>query len=196
MRRLLFVLALLAAAATARAERVANHYVKACGLTGTPSSVVADVYVDSAPGSILATIPNGDVDRIGTTDCYQADLATTGAAIGYPNDGDPTEKSYTVRFRDDATNVVSLTEVVAGIVGPDAKSGRCERATPIYAASPIPERGITQQVIAQGKPSYMKIDVDCSGAFSAPPVTYYEVFRYDGSARVESRTPSATVPSP
>lgn len=177
------------------ADRTSDHYAKACGMTGTPSSVVVDVYNDASPGSILATIPNGQVSRFGTTDCYEVNLATTTAAIGYPDDDDPTAKHYTLRFRDDASNVVSLSETVHGLVGVDAYE-MCARETPVYPTVSIPSRGITTQVIAQGKPSYFQIDVDCSGAFTSPPVTFYWIFHYDVAGRVSKRVPSSSPPSP
>lgn len=196
VRLLLFLFVIAFLPPTAGAERGLSHISKACGLTGTDTSVVADVYADASPGLLLATIPNGDVTRIGTTDCYQVDLATTGAAISYPGPEDATEKGYTLIFRDDATNYVEATELVLGVAGADAKSGACEKVTPVYPTVSIPSRGITSQVIAQGKPNYMTVEVDCTLAFSAPPVTYYEVFAYDIQGRVEHRTPSATIPSP
>lgn len=196
-RRLLFLALLavwMALPVVARARTV-DHYVKACGLDGTPSSVVADVYSDASPGSILATIPNGDVDRIGTTDCYQANLSTTGAAINYPDAGEATEAHYTVVFRDDASNVVELSESVFGLAGVESYEA-CAQETPVYPTLAIPLRGITAQVIAQGKPSYFKVDIDCTGAFTSPPVTFYWVFHYDIDGRVSKKVPSSTPPSP
>lgn len=195
-RLVILLLALTLLAAPTRAERPASEVAKACGLTGTEASVVVDVYDDASPGALLDTIPNGDVSRVGSTDCYQTDLAATGAAIGFPDGGDPLVQGYTLVFRDDAGNSVELTTQVHGLVGADAKSGRCEKATPVYASTSVPERGITAQVIEQGKPSYLKIDVACDLDFDTPSATYYEVMRYDAEGRVESRTPSGSVPSP
>lgn len=196
MRHLLIVLLLVTAAAQSSAERIGNYRAKACGLTGTPSSVVVDVYHDAAPGSILATIPNAQVTRVGTLSCYFVDLATTTAAISYPTAVDGAGKDYTLVFRDDASNQVEVNAPVRGVVGPNAKDLSCERETPVYATVAIPERGITAQTIEQGKPSYIKVEVDCTRAFTSSPVTYYKVLKYNSLGRVESRTPSLTIPSP
>jgi len=192
------LLILVATAARAEVPRAETHYVKACGLTGSPAAVVVDVYDDAAPGSILDTIMNADVDRIGTTDCYQVDLAATAAAIAYPAAGDSTPESYSLTFRDDSGNEVWLTEQVFGMVGALATDRSCERAIPVYPTATVPVRGITQQVIERGSPSYLSIEIDCSRQFTGGSITgtYYEVLRYDNQGRVESRTPGATAPSP
>jgi hypothetical protein len=196
VRALLLVLVLLAAPLGAAGERIANYRAKACGLTGTPSSVVVDVYVDTAPGSILATIPNAQVTRIGTLSCYMVDLATTTAPISYPTSADGLGKDYTLVFRDDAAHVVEVHAPVRGLVGPNAKDLSCEKETPVYASVPIPVLGITAQTIEQGKPWYIRVEVDCTRAFTSPPVTYYKVLKYNSLGRVESRTPSLTPPTP
>lgn len=175
--------------------RTLDHFVKACGMAGTPSSVVVDVYSDLSPGSVLATIPNSEVTQIGTTSCFQANLATTAAAIGYPDASDPAEKHYTVVFRDDLLTEIYLTETVSGLAGSEAYQ-MCARETPIYPTAPVPSRGITIQTIAQGKPSYFKVEIDCSGSFAAPPVVFYWTFDYDVDGRVSKKTPSASPPSP
>ena len=182
----------------AHAERLESQYAKACGLTGTDSSVVVDVYDDTSattPTPILATIPNGSVKRMGATDCYRINLATVGG-ISYPANGDPTEKHYTLVFRDDAANVVEVSENVGGTIGPHPPSFICARETPVYPTISIPSRGITSTVIANGNPNYVKVDVDCTRLFAGAEWTFYYVLSYDGSGRVSARTPSLTVPSP
>lgn len=197
MIRTLLCIALAALAPRhALAERPTAHFAQACGLAGSPASVVVDVYDAAAPGSILATIPNGEVARIGTTTCYQVNLATTAAAIAYPASSSPLQKSYVLSFRDNAGGAVWTSETVIGLPGALAISGRCEKATPVYAASPISGRGLTQAVINAGKPSYMRIDVSCTLDFGAPDATYYEVYSYDASGRLLARTPSSSAPSP
>lgn len=196
IRRLLCIALVAFAPMRALAERPTAHFVQACGLAGSPASVVVDVYDAAAPGSILATIPNGEVTRIGTTTCYQVNLATTAAAISYPASSSPVQKSYVLSFRDDAGGSVWTSETVLGLPGGLAISGRCEKATPVYAASPIPGRGMTQAVINAGKPSHMRIDVSCALNFGAPDATYYEVYSYDASGRLLARTPAASAPSP
>jgi hypothetical protein len=196
MRELLCALLLIALGSAASAERIGNYRAKACGLAGTPSSVVVDVYDDASPSSLLATIPNAQVTRIGTLSCYFVDLATTTATISYPAAADGLGKDYTLVFRDDASNVVEVHAPVRGVVGPNAKDLSCEKETPVYATVAIPERGLTAQVIEQGKPSYIKVEVDCTRAFTSPPVTYYKILQYNSFGRVESRTPSLTPPTP
>ncbi|OFX03780.1 MAG: hypothetical protein A3E78_01860 [Alphaproteobacteria bacterium RIFCSPHIGHO2_12_FULL_63_12] len=182
----------------AYAERLEGQYAKACSLTGTAGSVVVDVYDDTSattPTPILATIPNGSVKRMGATDCYRINLATVGG-IGYPAKGDPTEKHYTLVFRDDAANEIKISESVGGTIGPHPPSFICARETPVYPTIAIPSRGITSTVIANGNPNYVKVDVDCTRLFAGAEWTFYYVLSYDGSGRVSARTPSLTVPSP
>lgn len=197
MRNLLLALLMVLVAGAASGERIGNYRAKACGITGTPSSVVVDVYHDAAPGSVLATIPNGQVTRIGTLNCYMVDLATTTATITYPTAADGAGKDYTLVFRSDAAGqVVEVSAPVRGVVGPNAKDLSCEKETPVYSTVPIPDRGLTAQTIEQGKPSYIKVEVDCTRAFTSSPVIYYKVLEYNSLGRVESRTPSLSVPSP
>jgi hypothetical protein len=175
--------------------RATVQFTKACGLTGTDTSVTIAVYDDAAPGSLMTTITNADIDQIGTEDCYQTDLAATIAAIAYPVAADGTYQGWTLIWTDDVVNTVMTEEFSRSITGAAALSGGCEKVTPVYPTISIPSRGITPQVIAAGKPNYMTVEGDCSRVFSSS-TTYYEVFAYDGSGRVESRTPSATIPSP
>lgn len=200
MRIALISLALLSAwlALPAHAERLEAQYAKACSLTGTAGSVVVDVYDDTdatTPTPVLTTIPNGSVKRMGTTDCYRVNLAVA-SGIGYPAKGSPTEKHYTLVFRDDAANAIKVSESVGGIVGPHQTSFICARETPVYPTVTIPSRGITTAVMAAGNPNYVKVDVDCSLAFSGSEYTFYYVLSYDSSGRVAARTPSLTIPSP
>ncbi len=202
MRLAIIALALLSAwlalPVDAHAERLAAQYAKACGLTGTAGSVVVDVYDDTSattPTPILATIPNGSMKRMGTTDCYRVNIAAA-SGIAYPAIGDPTEKHYTLVFRDDAANAIKVSESVGGTIGPHPPSYICARETPVYPTIAIPSRGITSTVIAAGNPNYVKVDVDCTRLFTGAEWTYYYVLSYDGSGRVAARTPSLTVPSP
>ena len=68
----------------------------------------------------------------------------------------------------------------------------------MYATAVIPSRGITQALINAGKVSYMKVEVDCSQAFSGGSIvkTYYRVFFYDTVGRVIDAKPQNTVPNP
>lgn len=198
MRAALLALLLAAAASPAgAAERFGSHFAKACGLTGTATSVVADVYDDTSavdPTPILATIANSDIIRMGSTDCYRVDLATTSAPISYPGPGDPTERHYTIVFRDDAANVIKTTESVAGLVGPKHLSLRCMRETPIYATVVDLTRGISSDLVAGGVVSHIRVEHDCSLVFSSPDFTFYYVLAYDAQKRLASRTPSTTEP--
>lgn len=198
----LYALALLSAwlalPGAAQAERLEHQYAKACALTGTAGSVVVDVYDDlsaTTPTPILATVPNTSVKKMGTTDCYRIDLAAV-SGIGYPTKGDPTEKHYTLVFRDDAGNAVKTSESVGGTAGPHPISFICARETPVYPTVPVPSRGITSSVIAKGNPSHVKVDVDCTRLFAGAEYTFYYVLSYDLSGRVAARTPSLTPPSP
>lgn len=185
------VLAILLLDASAWAERPKQHFAEACGLTGTPTSVVVDVYDLAAPGSLLATILNAEVARVATTDCYGVDLATTTATISYPAPSLPTEKHYLLAFRDDAGNEAFAVEQVLGVVDDfDA----CRRETAGYVTTPDLSRGITSQLIQQGVPSHWKIELDCTRQFTAPPVTYYWIFQYDPSGKVSLRDISPTPP--
>lgn len=182
----------------AQAERLEHQYAKACSLTGTSTSVVVDVYDDlsaTTPTPILATVPNANVKRMGTTDCYRIDLAAV-TGIGWPTKGDPTEKHYTLVFRDDAAGAIKTSESVGSTSGPHPISFICAREVPVYATVPVPSRGITSTVIAKGNPSHVKVDVDCTLLFAGAEYTYYYVLSYDTSGRVAARTPSLTAPSP
>jgi hypothetical protein len=175
--------------------RDARHWVKACGLSGTANSVVVDVYNDddaTDPTPVLATIPNGDVVRMGTTDCYRVDLAATSTAISYPGAGDPTETHYTLVWRDDASNEVYTTETVHGTVS-HSIDWRCARETVVNATATDSARGITSAMVARGTPSYMKIEIDCSLTFTAPTHTLYRVYSYGANGNVIA-TPSTAAP--
>ncbi len=180
----------------ARAERLAHQFAKACTLTGTPGSVVVDVYDDLSgvnPTPILTTIPNGSIKRMGSTDCYRFDLSTVGG-IDWPAPGDPTEEHFTLVWRDDAGTEVMATESVGGVVGPAPTSFLCTRETPIYPTVPVPGAGITSTVIAKGNPRAVKVDVDCDLVFSPPDYTFFYLLEYDSQGRVSKRTPSLTAP--
>jgi hypothetical protein len=192
------VVALALMCLDARAERLEHQFAKACDLSGTPSSIVVDVYDDLSganPTPILHTVPNGNITRLGTTQCYRFDLSTE-SGIGWPAKGDPTEHHYTLVWSDDATNIVQATESVGGTVGPPPVSFLCARETPIYPTVPVPGAGITSSVIAKGNPRAVKVDIDCTLGFSPPKYTFYYVLGYDSQGRVSSRTPSLTAPSP
>ncbi len=193
MRVFLILMVLLSAAASA--ERPPDHFVKACSLTGTPTSVVVDVYDDSNPGVLLATIPNGDVSAAGPAGCYVANLATTGAAINYPGAGSSAHISYTLVWRDDAANQTLASEDAFGLAAVSSVSGFCEEPEFHYAIAPDIARGITQQVINAGGVDYATIRVSCVRDFVTPEFTYYEIYSYDTTGRLSKRTPSTSPPS-
>lgn len=173
-----------------------KHIVKAGGFTGTPSSVVIDVYDDEAPAVLLATIPNANITRVAATDVYVCNLKTITPNIGLPEDGSLTEKFYTLIWRDD-TGVKIIGDYAArGFLWAPDGSSREIRETPIYPSATVPSRGITQNVIDAGKPSYMKVELAPDLDFATPTLTYYLIFAYDSDGRVASRTPSLTPPSP
>ena len=180
----------------ASADRPKQWFAKACGLSGTPTSVTVAVYADTAPGSLLATILNADVTRYGTTDCYTVDLAATVAAISFPAIGAAADKSYTLFWTDDAGGDTVSSETILGYPGASRMDGSCEHEEVVYPTAVIPSRGITARVINGGKPSYSIIEVSCVKDFVTPDFTYYEVFYYDSVGRTLRREPSATIPSP
>jgi hypothetical protein len=176
----------------------AKHIAIAGGLTTpNPTSVVVDVY--SELGALLATIPNADVDRVGSTDVYLCDLraASVAGSLALPADGKHEEKTYLLIWRDDQSNAISAVERVSGTAGRLAIDRMFRRETPVYPSTTVPSRGITAAVMAAGKPSYMKVELSPDiDDFSDPAFTYYEVFHYDDAARVEMREPSSTIPNP
>lgn len=187
-------LGLLLAVSALASNRAPDYFIKACGMTGTPSSVVVDVYDDANPGVLLATIPNVDVSPAGPTGCYLANLATTSATIGFPSAGSGDQKNYTLHWRDDAASSVLATETAFGLAAVGGVSGFCEEPTFVYPIAPNLARGITQQVINGGGVDYAIIRVSCSRDFATPDFTYYEIYSYDTTARVSKRTPSITAP--
>jgi len=166
-----------------------------CGLNGTVGSVVVDVY-DATTGTLLDTIANGEVARMGSTDCFSVDLATTVAAIAYPAPSSTTEKHYLLQFRDDGSVTIEREETVFGTVGYDRVSDECVKQTAVYPTVPILGRGITAEAISQGKPNYIKFDISCQKAFGTPDYTYYWVFSYDANGRSTIRESSTAPPSP
>ncbi len=193
---LIALLTIFAFCEPAYADRPSAWHAKACGLIGTPTSVTVDVYADSSPGSILDTILNADVVRVGTTDCYDVNLSTTSAVINFPAIGTAADTSYTLNWHDDAGANMFTTEVIVGYPGAHRADESCEEEHAEYSAVAIPGRGLTAALIAQGRPSYFTVLISCSKNFGAPETTYYKIMFYDGSGRVDHRTPSDTPPSP
>ena len=176
----------------------AKHIAKAGGLTGTPTSVSIAVYDEDTPGSLLATIPNADIQRIGTEDVYQVDVraSSVAASLLLPKDGEHLVKVYTFVWTDDAANKTFTTERISGLDARTALDRRYRKETPVYPSTTDPSRGITSAVIAAGKPSYLKVEESPDpDDFSVPVATYYEIFAYDASGRVSSKTPSTTPPA-
>lgn len=192
-----FALALLLIASPALAERTVAQYSQACGLTGTSSSIVADVYSKSAATALLATVPNGSMTRVaGTSDCYVFAISSA-AGIGYPIASDATEKHFLVKFRDDSANEVWDSVTVAGVAGATGEiPDKCKQETAFYANSPIPSRGLTQRLINEGLPSYIKIDVACDGDFTTPDASFFKVRYYDSTGRRFKEVPSSSAPNP
>lgn len=193
----LILIAIVISATVSHADRPAVWNAKACGLAGTPSSVTIDVYDDTAPGSVLATILNADVSQLGITDCFVADLTATVAAISFPSVSSVADRSYTLMWDDDVlTDPIVTSEVVIGLTGAARIDLSCVSETPIYATVLVPSRGIDASIIAKNRPSYTRLDYSCSKNFGAPDATFYNVYHYDGFGRVLKREPSDTVPSP
>lgn len=173
-----------------------KHIIKAQGLLGTPSSVVIDVYDDENPGVLLATIPNANIQRIGATATYVCNLKTITPNISLPEDGSTAEKFYTLIWKD-STGIEIVGDYAArGAFGAADGSGKDVKETPIYPSTTVPSRGITQNVIDAGKPSYVKVEVAPDLDFATPASTYYRIFHYDAEGRVSSVIPSLSPPSP
>jgi hypothetical protein len=173
----------------------AKHIAGASGLTGAANSVTAVVYGEA--GTSLATIPNGDIQRVGTESAYQVDLyaCSVAASLGLPKDASPEEKQYTLVWTDGAPSKVITRELVQGSRGRLELGAQVYRETVIYPSTTIPSRGITAQVISQEKPSYIQREYSKDG-FASIAFTVYEIFFYDSAGRVQRREPSATPPNP
>lgn len=172
-----------------------KHVVHAGGLAGTPASVVCDVYDAESPGAVLATIPNSDIDQVGSSDIFACNLKLISVDIGLPEDGELVERLYILVFRDDVPIKVSQLYSATGL-GTGEAGAAGTRETPIYPSTTVFSRGITQNVIDAGKPSYIKVEIAPDGNFAAPARTFYWVFAYDEQGRVASKTYSDIPPSP
>jgi hypothetical protein len=174
-----------------------KHIAGASGLTGAANSVQVAVYGESSTSSPLATIPNGDISRIGTESAYQVDLyaCSVASSLGLPKDASPEEKHYTLVWTDGAPSKVVTRELVQGSRGRLELGAQVVRETVVYPSTTVPTRGITAQVISQEKPSHIRREYS-KDAFSTIAFTVYEIFFYDAQGRVERREPSATPPNP
>ena len=89
-----------------------SHIAKAARLTGSPTSITVDVYRESDPSRKLATVPSGDIARLGDSDVYQVDLlgCSVSAVFGPSGPGSRAPYAYTLIWRDDAGSQVVTTE--------------------------------------------------------------------------------------
>lgn len=177
---------------------MASQHIASASMTGTPASVTVDVYDASNPTAKLATIPNSDVKRVGTETTYTVDLRNNSvvSSLGLPADGSHEMKDFVLIWKDDVTSF-AVAERVLGTASRESLDRTYRKETPIYATAPVPTRGITQAVINDGKPSYIKVELSPNvDDFSSPAETYYEVFKYDSLGRVESKTPATAAPNP
>lgn len=170
-----------------------KHIVKAAGLAGNEASVIIEVYDDENPGSILATIPHADIERVGLSNTYVCDLKALSVDIDLPEDGSLAEKFYTLIWKDDTGVDVVGDYQARGYIWP---IGDKPREIPIYPSTTVFSRGITQNVIDAGKPSYIRREYAPDGDFDNPALVDYEIFEYDAQGRVSKKTPSATPPAP
>ena len=172
-----------------------KQIIDAAGLFGTPASVQIEVYDEESPGALLATIPNVNIQQIAATDAYVCNLKTITPNIGLPEDGSATERRYMFVWKDNSLARIPSSYRASGLAA-DQDARRWRRETPIYPSTTVPSRGITQNVIDAGKPSYIKVETAPDLDFASAPDLWYEVFVYDVQGRVASRTPSLTPPSP
>lgn len=175
-------------------------------LPGKPYSVCAD-FPNAAPSAVVvdiqtvggAQLANNIAATRGSLDSANAsywclDLDTVS---GFAASCDLT--AYAVRFVPDAANCAAGSSphlCATAIVysgGPMCWGGGAEQ-TVVYTATPIPSRGITSAVINRGNPSYVKHEVKLD--FGSVAYTWYQVFYYDTSGRVDHYVRQATVPSP
>ena len=178
----------------------AKHIVKAGGLTGTPGSVVIDVYGEDDPSTKLATVPNGDVQRVGTSNVYQCDLraSSVAAALLLPKDGEHLSQSYSLVWKSDAPgNEIFGSTVVGGTQDRLAIDRMFRQESLVYPSTPVPERGITLREVHGKRPSYVKVELFADPSdLSTPAATYFEVYHYNADGSVQKRAPSPTAPSP
>lgn len=92
-------------------EKSRSYIAKAARLTGSPRSVTIDVYRESDPSRKLATVPGGDVARLGDTDVYQVDLLCCSVSdVFEASENARVPRVYTLIWRDDAGNQIVTTE--------------------------------------------------------------------------------------
>lgn len=192
------VLPLLLFAGAARAQDPAlpgkPYVVCARFPTTAPAAVVVDV--QEVGGS---QIGNNVAAARGTLDSANADYwcVDLDTVSGFAPSCDL--KTYAVRFVPDAAACAAgsspflCAEQTVQSGGP-ACWGFGSEPTVVFTATPIPARGITQAVINRGNPSYLKHEIKLDSGTAV--FTYYQVFYYDTSGRVERTARSLTIPNP
>lgn len=189
-------------------------------ILGAAVAFADDAALPGKPYPVCATFPNAnpsavvvDIQTVGSTQLANNIAATRGTldaanasywcldldtVSGFAATCDAV--TYAVRFVPDGANCASgssphlcATAIVRS--GGPACWGFGSEPTMIYTATPIPSRGITSAVINRGNPSYIKHEIKLDNG-GAAVFTYYQVFYYDASGRVDHTQRSATVPTP
>jgi hypothetical protein len=191
-----FVLALVATAARGDDALPGKPYVVCADFpSSAPAAVVVDI--QTVGGSQLAnnvTATRGSLDSANAS-YWCVDLDTVS---GFAATCDLT--AYAVRFVPDAANCAAgssphLCATLTVKSGGPACWGYGTEPNVVYTTSAIPARGITQSVINRGNPSYIRHEIKLDNG-GAAVFTYYQVFYYDASGRVERTVRSLTPPSP
>ncbi len=199
MRWLLLLALVLLAPWVARADEQGlpekPFWVCARFHTPAPSAVAADVkIIGGAQIGNGVSVTQQQIDAV-ASDYWCLDLNTV---AGFAPDC--SETSYLVRFHPDSANCAVSGGTPSLCVDQVVTSGglQCrdshDEQTVVYPTVAIPSRGVTASVIIKGNPSYIKHEIKLDNA----PVsfTYYDVFYYDSSGRVERRLRLLTPPSP
>lgn len=174
-----------------------KHFIFSSIPGATPATVTVELWSDADSfGALLATIPNGDMIQT-DADTFAVDLyaASVAGSLGLPGDAAHVEVWFLAFWKSDATTVIT-NHLVQGTRNRRQVDRSFAQPTVVYPTVAVPARGITAAVIAEGKPSYIKWDLEGSLNFGAPAQTFYETFFYDASGRTSVVVPGLVAPSP
>lgn len=163
--------------------------------TQNPTTVTADVkLLGGAQLANNATVAHEQIDSV-NSDYWCIDLNTVTNFSP-----DCSQQSYLVRFHPDGANCAVSGGTPSLCIDQIVTSGgpQCwafpPEATPVYPTVPVPSRGITATVISRGNPSYIKNEIKLDNLTIS--FTWYDVFYYDASGRVQKRLRALSPPSP